>query len=138
MPKNPIVGAPIVSEKMVSDLVLWEIEQRYTRTAVDLPAGTYKVGTIATNESAAAASAAGGLQPTFSDVLVLKNIVIPSGETREVPVLARGPALVNLDEVERLEDETDSALKTRLADLAAQGVRFVREPAVQNTPDLSA
>lgn len=136
MSKNPLVGTAQTSKKRLSDLILWELEQRYTRTAVDLPAGTYEIGEVLLNESQATGSAHGA-QPSFSDVLCLENVTVPTGETREVAVLARGPALVNLDEVVRAtENETDADLITRLADLLAQGVRFVREPAVQSTPDL--
>lgn len=138
MPKNKLGGDSVTDKRRVQDLVLWEIEQRYTRTAVDLPAGTYVVGQVLTNETPATASSAVNLQPSFSDVLCLENLTIPEGETREVGALARGPALVNLDEVERANDsETDSALKIRLADLIAQGVRFVREPVEQNDDPLA-
>jgi hypothetical protein len=139
MSKNPLVGTKVTSKRRVEDLVLWEIERKYCRTAVDLSAGTYVVGQVLTNESPAASSAAAGHQPTFSDVLCLQNLTIPSGQTREVAVLARGPALVNLDEVERATtDESDADLKTRLADLIAQGVRFIRETAINEDSDLDA
>ena len=136
MPKNPLIGTPVASKKVISDLILWEAEPRYCRGAVDLPAGTYEIGQVLANETPAAASGAAGAQPTYSDVLCLENIVIASGQTREVAALLRGPALVNMDEVVRTTNETDAALRTRLADLIAQGVRFVREPAVQSTLDL--
>lgn len=133
MAKNPLVGAAVESPARLSDLILWECDPRYTRTCVGLSAGTYVIGEILANESPSTVSAHGG-QDTFSDVLCLENIVIPNGETREVAALVRGPALANLDAVKRVSDEeTDAEVITRLADLIAQGVRFVHEPAVQTT-----
>jgi hypothetical protein len=137
MSKNLLIGDAVTSEGKVQDLILWEAEQRYCRTAVDLSEGEYVVGEILTNESPATASAAAGLQASFSDVLCLENVTVGAGVTKEVAVLCRGPALVNLDAVLRTTDESDTDLKTRLADLVTQGVRFVREPAVQSDVDLA-
>jgi hypothetical protein len=137
MPKNPLVGAAITDKKKLSDLILWEPEPRYSRCAIDLGEGTYEIGDVFTDESPATASSAANLQPTFTDVICLENITIPAGETREVAVFVRGPALLNMDAVTRTSDaESDSSLKTRLADLAAQGIRFVREEVVTSRPSL--
>ena len=136
MAKNPLALAPVQDEGRVEDLILWEVEPRYCRTAVGLPAGDYEIGEVLLNETASTISGHGA-QASFSDVLCIENIVIPNGETREVAALVRGPALVNLDAVVRATaEETDADLITRLADLIAQGVRFVREPAIQSTPSL--
>lgn len=136
MAKNPLVGTAVTDKKTLGELLLKEWDERYCREAVDLPAGDYEIGDVILNETVSAGSSH-GLSPTFSDVICLQNIVIPDGETREVAVLARGPALVNMDAVTRANDsESDADLRTRLADLKNQGVRFVREPAVQSTPDL--
>jgi hypothetical protein len=134
MAKDSLAGTRVRSPRVVADLVLWETEQRYCRTSVSV-AGPVDlvVGTVLVDKTVST-SAADGLQPVFSDSICLKKMTIADGETAEVPVLVRGPALLNLDEVERSSgSETDAALKTRLADLRSQGVRFVREPA--NTAD---
>ncbi len=127
MPR-PLAGTPVVDKKKVHDLVLWEIEKRYTRTAVKLTTGEYEIGEILVNP--AAADEVVGSQPTFSDAICLENITIEAGDGEvSVPVLVRGPALLNLDEIVRADDdETDAELITRLLDLRNQGVRFVREP----------
>lgn len=139
MAKNPVVGERVVSPKRVQDLVLWEAEQRYTRTAVVLEGGEYKIGEVLVDAWPQSEDSAHGAQPTFTDAICLENVTIEddSVSTREVAVLVRGPALVNMDEIERTSDaETDDQLRTRLADLLAQGVRFVREPAVREESDL--
>lgn len=137
MAKNSLVGERVTDKKQVADLVLLEWDQRYNRETVDLSEGTYEIGDVLTNESVASASSKGH-QPSFSDVICLENITIPTGESREVAVFARGPALLNMDAVTRTTNESDADLRTRLADLVAQGVKFVREPAVQSTLDLDS
>lgn len=142
MAKNPLVGTPIRDEKRESDLVLWEVEKRYCRTSVLITNGTgadidYVIGQLV--EDATLGPSVKGAQPDFDDVLLLANITVPANSTREVPAHVRGPSLLNLDEVKRANDsETDNQLITRLAAMIAQGVRFVREPGIQSTPDLSA
>lgn len=135
MAKEQLAGTRVRSPRRIQDLILWECDDpRYTRTSVSV-AGPVDivVGTVLVDKTVSA-SASEGLQPAFSDSISLRKVSIADGETVEVPVLVRGPALVNLDEVERTSSsETDAALKTRLADLRSQGVRFVREPA--NTSD---
>ena len=133
---GPLVGTPVIDKKRIDDLILWECEQRYTRTTITLPAGTYEIGEVATNETVGAHAI--GAQPSFSDVLIIENITVPSGENWEVNALVRGPALLDFDEVVRVTDETDAALRTRLADLLAQGVRFVRQPVYTEESDRSA
>lgn len=139
MTKNSLVGTPLTSKKKIDDLVLWEVEQRYTRTSVEVTGGDGNtellIGSVITNATTSI-SADPGYQPSFSDVLCLENVTVEYGEVREVIALVRGPALVNLDEVVRTTNESDADLKTRLADLIAQGVRFVREPVEQTTLSL--
>lgn len=134
MAKESLAGERRISPRRVEDLVLWEAEPRYCRTSVVIEGPlVLEVGTVLV-DAVPSASAAAGLQPAFSDSISLRNVTIGSGETAEVPALVRGPALLNLDEVVRAtSSENDTDLKTRLADLRAQGVRFVRDP--QHTND---
>lgn len=135
MPRS-LIGTPVTDKKHIHDLVLREWEPRYSRGSYALAAGTYEIGEVIVDATAGASAV--GASPTEGDVLCLENVTVPDGETWEVPCLARGPALVNLDEVVRASDaETDDQLIIRLADLIAQGVRFVREPVVQSTSDLN-
>ena len=137
MAKTSLAGTRVKSPRRVQDLLLWEAETRYCRTSVSV-AGPVDVvvGTVLVDKTVSV-SADGGLQPAFGDSICLKKMSIADGETAEVPVLVRGPALVNLDEVERTTDENDADLKTRLADLQAQGVRFVREPELKNDSQIT-
>lgn len=130
MAKESLAGARVKSPRRISDLILWESEPRYCRTSVSVAGPvTLEVGTVLVDKTVSP-SADGGLQPSFSDSICLRNVEIPNGETFEIPVIAHGPAVCDLDAVVRTSEESDAALKTRLADLRAQGVRFVREPAV--------
>lgn len=138
MAKSSLAGTRVKSPRRLHDLILWEGDVRYTRTSVSV-AGPVDlvVGSVLVDKTVSA-SADGGLQPTFSDSICLKKMSILTGETAEVPVLVRGPALLNLDEVERTSSsESDSALKTRLADLRSQGVRFIREPEVKDASQIT-
>lgn len=136
MPRT-LVGEPIVDKSRIDDLILWEVEPRYCRHSVTLPAGTYQIGEVLLNETVGASAV--GAQPTFSDVICLENVTVPASENWEVPALVRGPALLNMDAVIRSgPSETDGQLRTRLADLLAQGVRFVREPVYHETADRDA
>ncbi len=139
MAKNKLIGTPVEDEKVIGDLILWEVEQRFTRTTVLLEAGTYKIGDVIVDAHLDPGPSAHGGIPPYTDGICLENVEVPddSVSTYEMPILIAGPALVNLDEVTRTSDaESDSSLITRLADLRGQGVRFVREPAVQDTQDL--
>ena len=133
-----LVGTPVVSKTTVDDLILWELERRFTRHSIDLDAGTYVIGEVIVDAMNDIADDAVGKGPAFTDALILENIVVPYGETISVPCLCRGPALVNLDAVVRTTNETDDNLKTRLGDLIGQGVRFVREPVNRTETDQAA
>ena len=143
---NPLVGTPIVIGKRESDLLLrlFDNDRTYCCTEIDLVNNTgaavaYKLGKVIVDANAMLSDAATpeDLQPAFTDALLLRNVTVPAHSTRTVPVLVRGPALVNFDEVEDAsDDESESAKIARLADLVAQGVRFVREPASSSSVDL--
>lgn len=128
-----LVGSPVVKGKTVDDLILAEYDQRYCRTAIHLPAGTYVIGQVVVDANAIESAAEVGAAPSYTDVLCLENITVPTDEHYEVACLCRGPALVNLDAVKRTTNETDANLIIRLADLIAQGIRFVRIPALRST-----
>lgn len=138
MAKQSLAGTRVKSPRRIQDLILAEWDSRQSRTSVSVAGPvTLVVGTVLVDKTVSA-SAIEGLQPAFSDSICLKNVVIPSGETHEIPVLVRGPAICNLDEVERSSGaESDAALKTRLADLRSQGVRFVREPAMTSDSQIT-
>lgn len=137
MSARSLIGTPVTDKKRIDDLILKEFDPRYNRTTVQLTAGTYEIGQVLVDKTVG--TEAQYAQPTFSDVLCCENVTVPSGETWDVAVLARGPALVNFDAVKRSSDsETDSQLRTRLADLLSQGVRFVREPVHQEESDRTA
>jgi hypothetical protein len=132
--RRPLVGDPISDKKRLDELILEEWDPRYSRTAVELTAGTYEIGEVLVNKTVG--DSVVGAQPSFSDSICIENITVPASETWEVAALVRGPALLNLDAVKRASDnESDSALITRLADLLAQGVRFVREPVYSTVTD---
>ena len=134
---RPLVGETVTSKKNIHDVLLWELEQRYCREPIELTEGEYEIGEVIAGATLGASSV--GAVPEITDAICLEGVTIPSGETWEVKALARGPALVNMDEiVKATEDETDAALRTRLANLCEQGIKFVREPVVQSTPDTSA
>lgn len=137
MPR-PLVGTALTSKKSVHDLILWEIEKRYTRHAISLAAGTYEIGEVITNATLAPEAGLAGQSPGISDVLCLENITVATGDTVSVKALVRGPALVNFDEVVRTPGESDADLATRLGDLTTRGVRFVRETAIQTETDTFA
>lgn len=139
MAKSSLAGTRVKSPRRVQDLILWECDDpRYTRTSVAV-AGPVDlvVGSVLVDKTVSV-SADGGLQPAFSDSICLRKMSIADGETAEVPVIVRGPALLNLDEVERTSAaESDTDLKTRLADLRAQGVRFIREPELKSDSQIT-
>lgn len=137
MAKEQLAGTRVKSPRRIQDLILWEVEQRFCRTSVSVAGPvTLEIGTVLVDKTVSA-SASPGLQASFSDSLCLRNVEIADGETLEIPVLARGPAVCDLDAVVRTTDESDADLKTRLADLRAQGVRFTREPANTNATKLA-
>jgi hypothetical protein len=138
MAKTSLAGTRVKSPRRIQDLILaeWDIRQSRTSVSVAGPVDLV-VGTVLVDKTVSD-SADGGLQPVFSDSICLKKVSIADGETYEVPVLVRGPAILNLDEVERTSSaESDAALKTRLADLRSQGVRFVREPELKSDSQIT-
>lgn len=139
-----LVGEPVVDKKHVDELILrdYGIDRTYTCHPIKFAAGTYVIGEVIVDADDDIGDSAIGAAPDFTDAICLENIVVPEGQTIEVPCLCRGPALVNLDAVVRETvseaEEDDETLIARLADLISQGIRFTREPVLKTVGDRNA
>lgn len=110
----------------ISDVLKWEVDFKFTRDKLAITATSADVdvtcGDTYTDDGTKVTDA------TF-DCIVIENRVIPAGETHEILVLRRGPAIV--DPANMSTSLGASALETRLAELniltVAQAKVFYQE-----------
>ena len=102
----------------ISDVLKWEVDYKYTREKLEITASGADVdvtcGETYTDEGAKVTDA------TF-DCIVLENRVIPAGETHEILVLKRGPAIVDPENMST--GLAADALSARLEELNILTVR---------------
>lgn len=140
-----LVGTPIVFSKLEQDVLLWMVdnEREYCYTAIKLTnntgaAVTYRPGKVITSATLADGADPKTIQGDFTDALLMQTVVVPANSTANARAIVRGPAICNLDAVEKTSDgETDASVIARVANLVAKGIQFVREPSVRSTPLLN-
>lgn len=115
----------------VQDVLLYETDNRYTRREVTFRNDTggtltFEVGTTLITSSAKRVPA----PDNDADAILLKRLVdIPTAtDVLRVPVLVKGPAIVNQDMLKFIA-AADAGNKTaQKADLEALGIRLIDEP----------
>lgn len=122
---------PILSDKTrVDELVLWEVEQRYTRKEATIigvaMAGVqnWVIGQILKTSSSNYTAAVAGDTSGVHAVL-LADVSITDDGTVVAPILIGGPALINHD---KLVSPATTNLAAQKAALAALGLKAVLEP----------
>lgn len=143
---NPLIGTKKASKRLLSDMLVWLVdnERRYCCTSIKIAnaggsAVTKEIGTVVADATLGDNAEPTGMHPAFKDAITMERVTIPAGESREVPALIRGPAIVNFDELERASDaENDATLMGRLDEMIKQGVVFIRQPAVTEVSDLDS
>jgi hypothetical protein len=141
-----LVGTPITFGALEQDVLLWMMDnsREYCYTAIRLTNATsaavkHKPGEVIASATLAPSADPKTQQGAFTDALLMQNVSVPANGVADVRALVRGPAICNFDAVVRSSDsETDAQLRTRLANLVANGVQFIREPSVQSTVDLNS
>jgi hypothetical protein len=123
-----------LSTPVVGDLVKYEVEPRYTRqaqavtllTAPTVAAPQSVLGRIVTATGAEVAVAS---EANARGVVIESSLVTANGLT--MPVLVRGPALVNRSLLKFTTSSAGSLNQANtIAALLANGIRVVTEPAV--------
>lgn len=141
-----LVGTSLALGKQLHDVLLWEVGGQhageYTRSAIKYTNSsgndvTIDIGTIIADATESDLVDT-DLEPAWTDALTVARVTIPDSESRDIPVLVRGPAIINLDEIVRTsEEESDASVIARCDQLIAQGIRIVRHPANNEIPDLN-
>ena len=129
------MATPILESKRVHDLILAEWDQRYSRIEATLigvgAAGVqnFVVGQILKTASANYTPAVAG-DTTGVHAVLLANVSVLDDATVKVPILVRGPVIVNQDE---LVSPATTNLAAQVAAIALLGIVMVREPTMQTT-----
>lgn len=112
-------------KKCLSDLLKWECNPLYCRGVMTITAGAEDVE-IAIGQPFVRSTGTGLAAENVStvDCLALENTIVPAGETAEIRVLNRAPAIISVSGLDVAADQLD-AVKTRLETL---GFVFVSEP----------
>ncbi len=141
-----LIGTPITFGKLEQDLLIWMADnsREYCCTGIKITNATgdpvkHTVGDIVTSATLSDSSDPKTQQGDFTDALLLKNITVPANDSVDVRALVRGPALVNFDAVTKTSpSESDASVRSRISNLVAKGIAFVRQPLVSTTPDLNS
>lgn len=140
-----LVGKPITFGKLEHDVLVWMVdnEREYCYTAIRLTNATGAAVKHTPGEVIAGATLSPNADPKtqqgdFTDAVLMQNVSVPANDTADVRAVVRGPCILNLDAIVRTANETDAQLRTRLANLVAKGVQFIREPLKKTIPNLNS